>query len=78
MLFVIIISAHLYDMFRALRMYAKDNMAIGSSNSKYKLSIELRIWDYARCIFFSKEGWEIKNMGYPILLGMLLGPFFLP
>lgn len=32
-----------------------------------------KIWPSLRYVFFSKEGWEIKSLSYPLALGILLG-----
>ena len=46
--------------------YSKES----KENRKHKAS---KGWSAIRLIFFSKEGWEIKNIRYPITLGLLLG-----
>lgn len=60
MFFVIIMFLpHLYEMFEAINSRIKNNIG-----NKYNT---------IRFIFFSREGWEIKSIRYPIALGLFLG-----
>ncbi len=85
MFFVIIMFLpHLYEMFERLRINNKANKAgkAGKANIDNKTKIDNNdsidsncgmIWINLRLIFFSKEGWKIKSVRYPVALGILLG-----
>lgn len=76
MFFVIIMFLpHLYEMFEVLR--SRDSKRLSDSvriSDSKRLRIKAEgILVALRFIFFTKEGWEIKNIRYPVSLGILLG-----
>ncbi len=70
MFFVIIMFLpHLYEMFEKPLLH--DRNRIGIKEDKNKIS--RRSWELLKGLFFTKEGWRIKSLGYPVCLGILLG-----
>lgn len=71
MFFVLIMFLpNLYEMFEVLKS-RRDSMRLsGSKRLGFKVDVILAS---LRCILFSREGWEIKNIPYPVSLGILLG-----
>jgi hypothetical protein len=85
MFFVIIMFLpHLYEMFDALRINdktSKDNKVNkdNKDNKYYKDNKDRignkfkKVWNNILLIFFSKDGWKVKSIRYPLVLGIFLG-----